>query len=333
VSDASLIALFLLSGALSLATSWLLVRSVERLAARLRLTEALLGLVAALAADAPEVTAAATALAQHRARTGAGVVIGSNVFNLAALLGLSAVVARHVALHRRAIELSGAVALWIAAACLLVVLHVLSAVLGLLVVAAVLLPYGLLLGAGPERLARLPLPAGWRLWLLAAIHEEEIELADAIHPERGGARDGALALVAIAVVVGASIAMERSASTLGTRESIPEIVIGGLVLAAATSLPNAVAAVYLAGRGRGRAVLSTALNSNAINVFVGLLIPGAIAGLGPRSSATAFVAWSYLSLTAWVLASAYLASGLRRRAGALVIGLYLAFVVVLLTLA
>lgn len=333
MSDAALIGLFLISGAVSLGTSWLLVSSVERLAAQLGMTEALLGMVAALAADAPEITAAATALARHQTRTGAGVVIGSNVFNLAALLGLSALVAGHVALHRRAIELSGAVALWIAAACVLVVADALSALAGMLVVAAVLLPYGLLLAAGPERLARAPLPARWRAWLRAAVHEEEIELADAIHPARGGARDGVLALAAIAVVVGASMAMERTASTLGTREAIPEIVIGGLVLAAATSLPNAVAAVYLAARGRGRAVLSTALNSNAINVLVGLLIPGAIVGLGPPSGVTEFVAWSYLALTAWALAGAYLASGLRRGAGALLIVVYLAFVGVLLALA
>ena len=48
---------------------------------------------------------------------------------------------------------------------------------------------------------------------------------------------------------------------------VPPIVIGGLVLAAVTSLPNAVAAVYLARRGSGTAVLSTALNSNALNVL------------------------------------------------------------------
>ena len=42
--------------------------------------------MAALAADAPEVTAAVTALAGHQQRLGAVLVIGSNVFNLAALL-------------------------------------------------------------------------------------------------------------------------------------------------------------------------------------------------------------------------------------------------------
>jgi len=64
-------------------------------------------MLAALAADAPEITASVTALAGHHARIGAGVVIGSNVFNLAAVLGLGAVVAREIKLHRRVIILRG----------------------------------------------------------------------------------------------------------------------------------------------------------------------------------------------------------------------------------
>lgn len=88
---------------ISLATSWLLVSRLEQTGERLGLSEALLGLVAALAADAPEVTAAITAMAGRQPRPGAGVVIGSNVFNLAALLGLGAVVAGRIGLHRRVV--------------------------------------------------------------------------------------------------------------------------------------------------------------------------------------------------------------------------------------
>ena len=75
--------------------------------------------------------------------------------------------------------------------------------------------------------------------------------------------------------------MELAATALGSRYAVPDIVTGGLVLAVVTSLPNAVSAIYLAMRGRGAAVLSTALNSNAINVVAGLLIPASITGLGP----------------------------------------------------
>ncbi len=330
MSDALLSLIFVTGVVVSLGFSWVLVVRLERVGARLGLSEALLGMLAALAADAPEITAAVTALIRHDPHIGAGVVIGSNVFNLAALLGLAAVVAGRIALHRRVIELGGAVALWTSAGCLLVVLGVLPPLAGLLAVLVVLVPYLAILGIGLERIERLRLVDSWASWLAEAVREEEQELEVAIHPSRGGPRDGALAAFAVLVVVAASIAMERTASELGTHHAIPGIVVGGLVLAAVTSLPNAVAAVYLATRGRGAAVLSTALNSNALNVVAGLLLPGAIVGLGAPSGQTTFVAACYLGLTAFALASAYLDRGLRRIPGALIIAFYLAFVVVLL---
>jgi cation:H+ antiporter len=127
--------------------------------------------------------------------------------------------------------------------------------------------------------------------------------------------------------------MERAAATFGARHGVAEIVVGGLVLAAVTSLPNAVAAVYLAVRGRGAATLSTAMNSNALNVAVGLLLPASIVGLTTHSGAATLVAAWYVGLTAVALVSAYLAGGLRRVHGAVIIAAYAAFVAVLIATA
>jgi Ca2+/Na+ antiporter len=82
VPDGLLAFVFLAGSLVSLGSSWLLVSRLERVGARLGLSEALLGMLAALGADTPEITAAITALAGGHARIGAGVVIGSNVFNL-----------------------------------------------------------------------------------------------------------------------------------------------------------------------------------------------------------------------------------------------------------
>jgi Ca2+/Na+ antiporter len=131
-------------------------------------------------------------------------------------------------------------------------------------------------------------------------------------------------------VVGASVAMEQSATSLGRHFAIPEIVVGALVLAAVTSLPNAVAAVYLARRGRGAATLSTALNSNAINVAAGLLIPATVLGLSKPSSAAILVAGWYLGLTVLTLLFAGVCRGLGRRTGWVIVAAYAVFVVVLL---
>src|SRR5215510_3509723 len=137
---------FLVGTVVSLLTSFLLVSRLERVGERIGLSEALLGMVAALAADSPEVTAAVTAIAHHQQRVGAGVILGSNVFNLAALLGLGAVVARWVALHRKVVLLGGAVALWIAVVCLLVVTRAVPAAAGLVLAFLVLAAYLVVLG-------------------------------------------------------------------------------------------------------------------------------------------------------------------------------------------
>ncbi len=273
---------FLAGTVVSLLTSFLLVSRLERVGERLGFSEALLGIVAALAADAPEVTAAVTAVAHHQQRVGAGVILGSNVFNLAALLGLGAVVAGRIGLHRKVVVLSGTIAVWVAVVTL-------------------------------------------AAWLRSAVAEEEFELEEAIRPAKGRWPDAAQAAAALVVVVIASVTMERAASALGTRFAVPEIVVGGLVLAAVTSLPNAVAAVYLAARGRGAATLSTALNSNTLNVVAGLLLPATILALGKPSGQAVLITVWYVLMTVGVLAIAYRYRGLGRMTGGLIIVAYAAF--------
>ena len=329
MATGSWVLLFVVGVTVSLAASWLLISRLERLGESAGLSEAWLGLVAALAADAPEITSAVTALARGQASVGAGVVIGSNVFNLAALLGLSAVVAGRIALHRRVVLLAGVPGVWIAAVCLLAVAGVVPPAAGLVLTAVILVPYVALSGMRRARMERFRMPAGWASWLIAAVHEEETELSEAIRPGRGTWPDGLGAVVALIVVVGASITMEQAATVLGRRYAIADIVVGGLVLAVVTSLPNAVTAVYLARRGRGAAVLSTALNSNAINVTAGLLVPASLTGLGPRSAQNTLVAAWYAGLTLLALAFAYRDRGLGRVPGAAIIAGYLAFVTAL----
>jgi len=316
---------FLAGALVSLATGWLLVSRLERVGERLGLSEALLGIVAAMAADAPEVTAAVSAMAGHEQRLGAGVIIGSNVFNLAALLGLGAVVAGRIGLHRKVVVLGGTVALCVAGVCLVVVLGLLAPAAGCLLGLLVVVLYAVALGVSGRGLARLRLPRRWVTWLRAAVAEEEAELGSAIRPVPGRWPDAAIAAGSLAVVVAASVTMERAASALGNRFAIPEIVIGGLVLAAVTSLPNTVAAVYLAARGRGAATLSTALNSNTLNVVIGLLIPAALIGLGRPSGQTILTAVWSIGLTAVILAFAYRDRGIWRVTGILVIAAYVVF--------
>ena len=321
--------------AFSLAASIVLVTRIERLGERLGLTEAMLGLVAALAADAPEITSAAAALARGQHAVGVGVVLGSNVFNLAALLGLGALVAGRIALHRRVVALEGAVGLWMAAVSICALAGLIGPGAGLVLVLLVLLPYAWLSALRAPHRTRVRLPPRVRRWLAEALREEEQEEGPALHPPPGRPGDAISALtgvISLIVVVVASVAMERAATSLGARLAIPGIVTGSIVLAAITSLPNAVTAVYLARRGRGAATLSEAMNSNTLNVAFGLFLPATLAGLAVGGSASLVAAW-YAAMTLAVLALAFAHRGLTRRTGALVIAAYLAFVAILVVTA
>jgi cation:H+ antiporter len=318
---------FALSAVLSLGASILLVSRLERVGERLGVSEALLGLIAALAADGPEITSSVAAIAGGHGTVGIGVTLGSNVFNLAALLGISALIAGRIRFHRREIALEGAVGLWMALLSVMVVAGFIPAAIGLLLALTVFLPYAAVSAEHPAARARLRLPARWSERLASALAEEEAELAVAIRPERGDRRDALVALAALVVVIGASVAMEEQATTIGARMGWSQIIVGGVILGAVTSLPNLVAAIYLASRGRGAATLSEAFNSNVFNVIVGLLLPSAIFGIASEAGSGLLVAFSYATLTCVALALAFRGHGLTRGTGSIIIAGYCVFVV------
>jgi len=178
-----------------------------------------------------------------------------------------------------------------------------SAAAGLALALAVLVPYIIL----PELRPCSPgAPAGRAAlgrWLAVAVSQEEQELNEAHPPIVGRRRDVVVAGIALLLVVVASVAMERTrrpSVTLRRGRDCHRRV----VLAAVTSLPNAVAAVYLAMRGRGAAMLSTTLNSNALNVTPGCCCRPRSPAWGRRRR-TAPSSPSELGLTAAALSFAY----------------------------
>src|SRR6478736_1009850 len=106
--------LFVGAFALTVASSIVLARELDRIGERLGFSEALLGIVTALGADAPEIASAVAALVAGHEDTGIGVVVGSNIFNLAALLGVSALIAGSVRIHTHGLVLTGGVAALVA---------------------------------------------------------------------------------------------------------------------------------------------------------------------------------------------------------------------------
>ncbi len=258
-------------------------------------------------------------------------VLGSNVFNLAALLGLSAIVAGRIVLHRRVVIFEGLIASWVAIVTLVVITTGLAADIGLGLVLLVVAPYVLISAVSTRGLRKVGLPGRVIRWLDRAVAEEEQELGAAIHPRSKGSFDVAFAAASLVVVVGASVVMERSAQSVGKHLGLSDLIIGGVVLAAVTSLPNAVGAIFLAARGRGTAVLSEAMNSNMLNVVIGLFLPALFVGLDGKSGGSTIVVAFYAGLTVFSLAMAYARRGLSRLGGLGILIGYLIFVLIAAT--
>ena len=326
---------FVAGAVVSLLASSRLVRALEQLGTHFGMPEVLLGLLVALAADGPELTSAVTAQLGGKRAIGVGVLFGSNVFNIAALLGLGSLVAGHVALHRRVAVLEGFAALSIAGCGVALVTGALGPAGATVVTMAVFVSYVLVSTSA----SRLPLPSAAGRWLAEALEEEGEELAQAhLEPARAGVRASLpIAVLALVAVVAASAVMEHAASTGGSALGLPQVVVGGVVLAAVTSLPNAVAALYLARAGKGAAMLSEAMNSNTINIVGGLVLPAVIGGLalgdGGAGKGSVFAGAFCVGMTALAATIAYAGRGIGRRGAGVLVGAYGVFLAVLIAIA
>lgn len=305
-------------------SSFVLTVALERIGASLSLSEGLLGLVTALGADAPEISSSVMALSAGHNELGVGVVLGSNIFNLAALLGVSALVAGLVRVKTADALFSGGIALLVTLVGALVVIGVVPPLLSLLLIGLLVGPYIWVVALSPTRIKRLPLPHPVANFLARAVtpikkdvDRHKVVDASLIH--------WLLLLPALFAIIAGSRGIVTATVWIAARYSISHAIAGTLGIAALTGIPNAVAAIRLAQRGRGPAVAAECYNSNTLNLIFGIVLPALLVGLGHPSSRTFFSLTYLAGMT--VVATALLCwrGGLRRAGGTTLVVLYLLF--------
>ncbi len=319
---------------LSIMASAVLAERLDQVGERFRFPAGLLGLITALGADSPEIASAISALIAGEHDLGRGVIFGSNVFNVAFLLGFSALVAGRITIGRANLALNGGVALGVTLVIGVQAAGLIGPLASGLLLAALMGPYIAISAMGPGQLTRLPLPAPVARWLVAAATSEA---QDTSAEEREGEldsstgrvmtwTDGIAILPMLAVIVVGSIAMVQAATILGARWHVSTIVIGTFVVATLTGLPNLIASVGLAAKGRGAALSSEAFNSNSLNLLVGIYLPSLLVVQQPTSRAgLAAIAW-LIGITVVALALGSLRRGFGRISGGLLLVAYAGFV-------
>jgi cation:H+ antiporter len=326
------VGIFLGGLALISLSSLVLSTSLERMGVRFHFTQALLGIVTALGADAPEISSALTAMQSGNDAMGVGIVFGSNLFNMASLLGLSAVAAGCVKIGTQAVVFNGAVAMIVAVGAGLIALAVIPAWSGLAILGGVFIPYVVLCALGPQRLRWCTVPAVAGFLEDALAEERAGEPTDAQSERPATAFDMLSAVPALVSVILGSVGMVRGAQALGHHFGISDIIVGTIVLAALTGVPNVIAAVRLARKQQGAAVISEAFNSNSLNIAVAIFIPAMLVGIGTGGAEGRIAAYWLIGLTAVGIALTLRKGGLQRNEGWALIAGYAAFVALLAVL-
>jgi cation:H+ antiporter len=331
VSVALALPLFAVCLLVTLVAAATFARRLDELGARYELPEMWIGLATAIAANGPEIASALIALIKGAHDASVGVIVGSNTFNLAAMIGVSALLVGAVRVPRRTLVLEGTVSVASTAIVIALLLGWLSAPVAVVLIAVVIAPY-LALVVGYKFACRVGLG---RLAILV-LEPEAIE-RDA--PDHAAARSAvefathhwvALVSLDVALIVAGSLGMVEAALALGHHWGLAAGVIGALVLGPLTSLPNAVTGIRLGSAGRGAALVTETLNSNTINLVVGVALPSLFVTLTAQATSgridLALLAASTLVTTALLSAR----RGVRRQGAAVIIALYGAFVAVTL---
>lgn len=321
--------LFVVSLVVTLAAAATFARRLDRLGAKFGLSEVSIGLLTAVAADGPEVSSALAALIKGSHDAGVGVIVGSNTFNLAAMVGVSVLLTGCVQVPRNTLLLEGIVGLAVTAIVIALLLGWLPVAAAVILLACVVAPYVVLVVGGYDLACRLRLQRLARLVLerdRAGPHHGKHSI-----PEFATHQQLALMAVDLVLIVAGSFGMVQAALTLGDRWGLASGLVGALILGPLTSLPNALTGIRLGLARRHSALITEALNSNTINLVAGVALPSLFVALAARSSQNQV---DLALLAAATIATVGLLAGRRgmRRAGAAtIVALYVAFIAVALS--
>ncbi|WP_276301410.1 sodium:calcium antiporter [Halorussus lipolyticus] len=287
----------------------LLVDSAVRLARRAGLSELAIGLtVVAMGTSTPELVVTTDAALAGAGDIAVGNVVGSNIYNLAFILGVVSLVRvipiERSLVHRDGLVLVGSTLVGFAVMWNLTV----GRVEGLVLIGLLVAYTGYLLRAeshgevGPESSA----PAETPDETPAKTPDEtppdgsrESPEAFDVEEHASPPRDVALLVAGLALVLVSGHYMVESATALARGAGVSEWVIGGTIVAAGTSTPEFAVSLVAMRQGRVGVSVGNVVGSNVFNVL-GILGVGAV--ISPLSvSATALESMVWLTVLVVVM--------------------------------
>jgi len=253
-----------------------LVRGASRLASSIGISPLVVGLtVVAFGTSSPELAVSVIASVNHKADISLGNVVGSNIFNILFILGISAVIAPLV-VSRQVIRLD--VPIMIACSALLLLLGLDGSISR---TDGILLTIGIV---------------AYTTFLIRQSRKEKETPSDefAKEYETKGKKtlvtDIALSLAGLVMLVLGSRWLVNGAVVIATHLGLSELIIGLTIVAVGTSLPEVATSIIASMRGERDIAVGNVVGSNIFNILAVLGISGIAAphGLPVPESALRF---------------------------------------------
>lgn len=302
----------------------MLVRGSISIARRLGVSGFFIGLtIVGFGTSTPELCTSLVAAARGEGDIGVGNVVGSNIFNIAVILGVTALISP-IPLQLHMVRRDVLVVIAVACTPLVTMLTggVIDRWLGVLMVAALLayLWRGYITGTRQNQ----------RDLELAAERELEDELAPKASGWLGRPVGSAVLIVAgLCTLVAGSTLLVNAASSFARGLGVSELVIGLTIVAAGTSAPELVTSLVAALRKQSDISVGNILGSNIFNIL-GIL--GLTCAITPQQITPQVFALDIPVMIAVSIACIpIMRSGARisRGEGVLLLGVYAAYMVVL----
>jgi cation:H+ antiporter len=274
-----------------------LVAGAAALARRFGISELVIGLtVVAFGTGLPEAVVTLDAVATGHTDLAVGNVVGSNIVNIAVVLGVVSLV-RAVPVSRSLVRRDG------------------LALVGTTVLAVVVAVDG--------RVSRLEgglLLVLWLgyLWTLFRNHGTGPRQTES-ETQAAGVRAVGKLVVGLVVVVASGALLVEAATTVARAFGISEWTIGATVVAIGTSTPELVVSLLAVVRGRSGLSLGNVIGSNIVNLFGVLGLAALVTPLSVTSAAFGGLLW-LLALVAVFLATLWTGRRLSRVEGGALLG-------------
>lgn len=300
----------------------LLVRGASKLALSFGISPLVVGLtIVAFGTSAPEVAVSVGAVLDGRTDIAVGNVVGSNIFNVLFILGVSALITPLV-VNLQLIRQE--VPIMLGASLLLLVLG-LDGGIGLwdaALMAALMVVYTVFLVVQSRRASAQ-----------ATEYDEEVR------PAAAGAWDAKLPVQLLLIAVGLGLLVAGSDALVGASVNfakalgVSDVVIGLTIVAAGTSMPEVATSITAAIKGERDIAVGNVVGSNTFNILGCLGVSGLAAGsagLPLAPSLLAFDIWVMLAVALACLPVFVTGREIARWEGAVFVGYYVAYVAYLI---